>query len=38
MILLFFRGEGIKNFRRLEEIGCFGIYGFIEVVDYIKVR
>lgn len=38
MTLPFSRGEGIKNLRRLEEIGCLGIYGFIEAVDYTKAR
>ncbi|AQS12000.1 N,N'-diacetylchitobiose phosphorylase [Clostridium saccharobutylicum] len=38
MTLPFSRGEGIKNLRRLEEIGCLGRYGFIEAVDYTKAR
>ncbi|NFS65695.1 glycosyl transferase, partial [Clostridium botulinum] len=38
MTLPFSKNDGIKNLRKLEEIGCLGMYGFIEAIDYTKAR
>lgn len=38
MTLPFSKNSGIKNLRKLEEIGCLGMYGFIEAIDYTKAR
>ncbi|GAA0076616.1 hypothetical protein UT300005_09940 [Clostridium sp. CTA-5] len=38
MTLQFSKKSGIKNLKKLEEIGCVGRYGFIEAVDYTKAR
>ncbi|MVX62899.1 glycosyl transferase [Clostridium chromiireducens] len=38
MTLQFAKNTGIKNLKRLEELGAIGRYGFIESVDYTKAR
>ncbi|EKQ50568.1 MULTISPECIES: glucoamylase family protein [unclassified Clostridium] len=36
MTLPFAKNTGIKNLKRLEELGTVGRYGFIEAIDYTK--